>query len=49
MNTKISGHNEGDGAALTFVRELMDGFRYRRSDGRNIVTLAKETRGAGAG
>ncbi len=31
------------GLGVHFVRELMDGFRYRRSDGRNIVTLTKQT------
>ena len=29
------------GLGVHFVRALMDGFRYRRSDGRNIVTLTK--------
>ena len=36
------------GLGVHFVRELMDGFRYRRSEGRNIVTITTETRGAGA-
>ena len=31
------------GLGVHFVRVLMDGFRYRRSDGRNIVTLTKQT------
>ena len=31
------------GLGVHFVRILMDGFRYRRSDGRNIVTLTKRT------
>ena len=29
------------GLGVHFVRELMDGFGYRRSEGRNIVTLTK--------
>ena len=33
------------GLGVHFVRELMDGFRYRRSGGRNIVTLTKRTEG----
>lgn len=32
------------GLGVHFVRELMDSFRYRRSGGRNIVTLTRETR-----
>lgn len=32
------------GLGVHFVRELMDSFRYRRGDGRNIVTLTRETR-----
>lgn len=36
------------GLGVYFVRELMDGFRYRRSEGRNIVTLTRETRLDGA-
>ena len=32
------------GLGVHFVRELMDGFLYRRSDGRNIVTLTKRTK-----
>ncbi len=32
------------GLGVHFVRTLMDGFAYRRSDGRNVVTLTKETR-----
>lgn len=32
------------GLGVHFVRELMDSFRYRRSGGRNIVTLTMETR-----
>jgi len=36
------------GLGVHFVRELMDSFRYRRSDGRNIVTRAKETQHGGA-
>ena len=35
------------GLGVHFVRVLMDSFRYRRSDGRNIVTLTKETRNGG--
>ena len=35
------------GLGVHFVRELMDGFSYRRSDGRNIVTLTKETKDGG--
>ena len=35
------------GLGVHFVRELMDGFRYRRSDGRNIVTLTKRTKDGG--
>ncbi len=31
------------GLGVHFVRELMDGFSYRRSEGRNIVTLTKRT------
>ena len=31
------------GLGVHFVRELMDGFGYRRSEGRNIVTLTKRT------
>ena len=30
------------GLGVHFVREMMDGFRYSRSGGRNIVTLTKE-------
>ena len=33
------------GLGVHFVRELMDGFSYRRSGGRNIVTLTKRTTG----
>lgn len=36
------------GLGVHFVRVLMDGFRYRRSDGRNVVTLTRETRNGGA-
>lgn len=36
------------GLGVHFVRELMDGFRYRRTDGRNVVTLTRETRNGGA-
>lgn len=36
------------GLGVHFVRQLMDGFRYRRSGGRNIVTLTKRTGGDGA-
>ena len=36
------------GLGVHFVRVLMDEFRYRRSEGRNIVTLTKETRSHGA-
>ena len=35
------------GLGIHFVREMMDGFAYRRGDSRNIVTLTKETRGGG--
>ena len=31
------------GLGVHFVRELMDGFGYRRGDGCNIVTLTRET------
>ncbi len=37
------------GLGVHFVREMMDGYQYRRSRGRNIVTLTKDTRGAAAG
>lgn len=37
------------GLGVHFVREKMDGFSYRRAEGRNIVTLTKDTRDAGAG
>ncbi len=36
------------GLGVHFVRVLMDGFRYRRTDGRNVVTLTRETRNGGA-
>ena len=36
------------GLGVHFVRTLMDSFLYRRSDGRNVVTLTKETRRDGA-
>ena len=35
------------GLGIHFVREMMDGFAYRRSEGRNVVTLTKETQGGG--
>lgn len=35
------------GLGVHFVRALMDGFVYRRSDGRNVVTLTKDTRSGG--
>ena len=35
------------GLGIHFVREMMDGFTYRRGEGRNIVTLTKETRAGG--
>ena len=34
------------GLGVHFVREMMDGFRYSRSGGRNIVTLTKEAAAA---
>ncbi len=37
------------GLGVHFVRQMMDGFSYRRADGRNIVTLTRDTRGAGDG
>lgn len=36
------------GLGVHFVRALMDSFRYRRTDGRNVVTLTRETRNGGA-
>ena len=30
------------GLGVHFVRKMMDGFRYSRSGGRNVVTLTKE-------
>ena len=36
-------HRPIGGLGVHFVRGLMDGFTYRRSDGRNIVTLTKRT------
>ena len=41
------GERPISGLGVHFVRELMDGFRYRRSGGRNIVTLTKETQNSG--
>lgn len=35
------------GLGVHFVRVLMDEFVYRRSDGRNIVTLTKQTQAGG--
>ena len=35
------------GLGVHFVREMMDGFAYRRGGARNIVTLTKETRASG--
>lgn len=35
------------GLGVHFVRVLMDSFLYRRSDGRNVVTLTKDTRSGG--
>ena len=35
------------GLGVHFVRVLMDSFLYRRSDGRNVVTLTKDTRSDG--
>ena len=35
------------GLGIHIVRETMDGFSYRRAEGRNIVTLTKDTRDAG--
>ena len=34
------------GLGIFLVREMMDSFQYRRSQGHNIVTLTKETRDA---
>ena len=36
------------GLGVHLVREMMDGHRYCRRGGRNIVTLTKETQSAGA-
>ncbi len=35
------------GLGIHLVREMMDGYRYCRRDGRNIVTLTRDTRNAG--
>ncbi len=36
------------GLGIFLVHEMMDGFEYRRGEGRNIVTLTKNTEDAGA-
>ncbi|MDE0173699.1 MAG: ATP-binding protein [Defluviicoccus sp.] len=35
------------GLGVHFVREMMDGFAYRRGEDRNIVTLTKHTQSGG--
>ena len=38
---------EAGGLGLLLVNQMMDRFEYRRQDGRNVVTLTKNTGGAG--